>query len=109
MRTWKIDGPPEIVDGIVMYVMTSWSERPARRARNPPIVWMPSCELPARRMTTSLTERRLAETPESAPGVWVETGKTILGRDNAAGISGFVNEMEHDQRPGEGFGACALG
>jgi hypothetical protein len=38
MRTWKMDGPPEIVDGIVMYVMTSWSLRPARRARKPPIV-----------------------------------------------------------------------
>jgi hypothetical protein len=23
MRTWKIDGPPEMVDGIVMYVITS--------------------------------------------------------------------------------------
>src|ERR1051325_2584391 len=31
MRTWKIDGPPEIVDGIVMNVMTSCSLRPARR------------------------------------------------------------------------------
>ena len=54
MRTWKMDGPPEIVEGIVMNVMTSCSLRPARRARNPPMAWMPSCELPAMRMTASL-------------------------------------------------------
>ena len=53
MRTWKIDGPPEIVAGIVMNVMTSCSLRPASRARKPPMDWMPSWELPARRMTTS--------------------------------------------------------
>lgn len=34
-------------------VMTSWSERPARRARKPSTAWIPSCELPASRMTTS--------------------------------------------------------
>src|ERR1700730_5658257 len=33
--------------------MTSWSLRPARRASIAPAVWMPSCELPARRMTAS--------------------------------------------------------
>src|SRR4051812_48372659 len=33
--------------------MTSWSERPARRARKPPMAWVPSWGLPARRMTTS--------------------------------------------------------
>ena len=32
-----IDGPPEMVDGIVMKVMTSCSLRPARRARKPPM------------------------------------------------------------------------
>src|SRR5476651_2457280 len=53
MRTWKIDGPPEMVEGIVMNVMTSCSLRPARRARKPPMAWMPSCELPAMRMTAS--------------------------------------------------------
>src|ERR1044071_2780492 len=53
MRTWKMDGPPEIVDGIVMNVMTSCSLRPASRARKPPMAWMPSCELPAMRMTAS--------------------------------------------------------
>src|SRR5438034_11308750 len=53
MRTWKMDGPPEIVEGIVMKVMTSCSLRPARRARKPPMAWMPSWELPAMRMTAS--------------------------------------------------------
>src|SRR5436190_11397067 len=55
MRTWKIDGPPEIVDGMVMKVMTSCSLRPARRAKKPPIAWMPSCEFPAIRITASET------------------------------------------------------
>ena len=53
MRTWKIDGPPEIVDGMVMKVMTSCSLRPASRARKAPTAWMPSCELPAMRITAS--------------------------------------------------------
>src|SRR6185503_12292694 len=53
MRTWKMDGPPEIVDGMVMNVMTSCSLRPASLARKPPIAWMPSCELPAMRITAS--------------------------------------------------------
>jgi len=30
MRTWKMEGPPEIVEGIVMNVMTSCSLRPAK-------------------------------------------------------------------------------
>src|SRR6266513_4810888 len=34
--------------------MTSWSLRPASRARKAPAVWIPSCEFPARRMTASL-------------------------------------------------------
>src|SRR5437868_7507274 len=55
MRTWKIEGPPEIVDGIVMKVITSCSLRSARRARKPPMAWMPSWELPAMRMTASET------------------------------------------------------
>src|ERR1041385_3409599 len=46
-------GPPEIVAGIVMYVMTSLSVRPASRAKNPPIAWIPSWELPASRITAS--------------------------------------------------------
>src|SRR5258707_10454161 len=49
-----MDGPPEIVDGIVMNVMTSCSLRPASRARKPPMAWMPSCELPAMRMMASV-------------------------------------------------------
>jgi len=51
-----MDAPPEMVDGIVIMVMTSRSLRPARRARNPPMDWMPSCELPARRIVTSEIE-----------------------------------------------------
>src|SRR6185295_2620805 len=48
-----MEGPPEIVAGMVMKVMTSCSLRPASRARKPPIAWMPSWELPAIRMTAS--------------------------------------------------------
>src|SRR4051794_4050272 len=33
--------------------MTSWSLRPASRARNAPAVWMPSWEFPANRITAS--------------------------------------------------------
>src|SRR6185295_14349292 len=55
IRTWKIEGPPEIVEGIVMKVMTSCSLRPASRARKPPMAWIPSWELPAIRMTASET------------------------------------------------------
>ena len=64
MRTWKMDGPPEMVAGIVMNVMTSCSLRPASRARNPPMAWMPSCELPAMRITASL----IFETFGAPPG-----------------------------------------
>src|SRR6516225_3394596 len=68
MRTWKMEGPPEIVDGMVMNVMTSCSLRPASRARKPPMAWMPSCELPAMRMTTSLMEETFfAPSDEAAP------------------------------------------
>lgn len=48
-----MDGPPAMVDGIVIIVMTSRSLRPAKRARNPPMDWMPSWELPAMRMVAS--------------------------------------------------------
>src|SRR5471032_1839556 len=64
MRTWKMDGPPEIVDGIVMNVMTSCSLRPARRARKPPMAWMPSCELPAMRITASLMDETFCAAPD---------------------------------------------
>jgi hypothetical protein len=47
-----MDGPPEIVDGMVM-----WLSRPGYLAcqtcKIVTAVWMPSCELPARRMTAS--------------------------------------------------------
>ena len=33
----RMEGPPEIVAGMVMYVITSFSVRPASRARNPPM------------------------------------------------------------------------
>src|ERR1017187_1027215 len=89
-----MDGPPEIVDGMVIYVITSWSERPARRARNPPIVCIPSCELPARRMTTSRTVRRAMGTIGSEPEGWGVAGRTIFGEHKVAGGPGFVNEME---------------
>src|ERR1035437_10514655 len=64
MRTGKMDDPPEMVAGIVMNVMTSCSLRPARRARNPPMAWMPSCELPAMRITTSLMAETFWATPD---------------------------------------------
>jgi hypothetical protein len=48
-----MEGPPEIVEGMVINVMTSCSERPASRAKKPPMAWMPSWELPAKRMTAS--------------------------------------------------------
>jgi len=48
-----MEGPPEIVDGMVMKVMTSCSLLPANRARKPPMACMPSWELPAIRMTAS--------------------------------------------------------
>src|SRR5436309_5137243 len=64
MRTWKIDGPPLIVLGIVMKVITSCSLRPASRARKPPMAWMPSCELPAMRMIASETFDTLGAWPD---------------------------------------------
>lgn len=58
-----------------MYVMTSCALRPARRARNAPAVWIPSCELPAKRMTASriCSGRRSARPAEV--GV-ADSGKT---------------------------------
>src|SRR6186713_2967242 len=91
MRTWKIEGPPEIVDGMVMYVMTSWSDRPARRARKPPMAWMPSWELPARRITTS--GMAWADAAASSPAEGVE-GLTMIGVGREPGqyapVSSFV-------------------
>src|SRR5579863_2546765 len=63
-----MEGPPEMVAGIVMNVMTSCSLRPASRARKPPIAWIPSCELPAMRMTASLIRDTLdAPSDDDAP------------------------------------------
>jgi hypothetical protein len=58
-----MEGPPEMVEGMVMKVMTSCSLRPAKRARKPPMAWMPSCELPANRMTASDTFDTLGAPP----------------------------------------------
>ena len=44
-----------MVAGMVINVITSCSLRPANWARKPPMDWMPSCELPAMRMTASVT------------------------------------------------------
>src|SRR6266850_1390299 len=69
MRTWKIEGPPEMVEGMVMNVMTSCSLRPAKRARKPPMAWMPSCELPAMRMTASLIDETFDAPPDDGAPV----------------------------------------
>src|SRR5579859_3478501 len=63
-----MEGPPEMVEGMVMKVMTSCSLRPASRARKPPMAWIPSCELPAMRMTASLMRDTLdAPSDDDAP------------------------------------------
>src|SRR5690348_6991879 len=69
MRTWKMEGPPEMVDGMVMKVMTSCSLRPASLARKPPMAWIPSCELPARRMTASEILESFGEEPWAGANV----------------------------------------
>src|SRR5688572_10473526 len=77
MRTWKMDGPPEMVDGMVMKVMTSCSLRPARRARKPPIAWIPSWEFPAIRITASETLETLVLPSGAAVKVALLIGTTI--------------------------------
>src|SRR5215831_16700136 len=52
-----------MVEGMVMNVMTSCSLRPASRARKPPMAWIPSCELPAMRITASEIFEILGEPP----------------------------------------------
>src|SRR5213082_1778071 len=56
--------------------MTSWSLRPASRARNAPAVWIPSCEFPARRITASLifSGRRSARSEGGLPVDGTEGG-----------------------------------
>src|SRR5437773_9830808 len=58
--------------------MTSWSLRPARRARKAPAVWIPSCEFPARRITASwiFSGRRSAR---SGPGLALGADKSTVG------------------------------
>src|SRR5688572_14923490 len=77
MRTWKIDGPPEIVEGMVMKVMTSCSLRPAKRARKPPIAWIPSWEFPAIRITASETFETLVPPSGAVVKVALLIGTTI--------------------------------
>src|SRR5258705_2007466 len=74
MRTWKMEGPPEIVEGMVMNVMTSCSLRPASRARKPPMAWMPSCELPAIRMIAS----EILETLGAPPAFWALNAMSLM-------------------------------
>jgi hypothetical protein len=62
-----MDGPPEMVEGMVIIVMTSCSLRPARRARKPPMDWIPSWELPAMRMTASEMRDDWEPLPVSSP------------------------------------------
>src|SRR5579862_8846159 len=88
MRTWKMEGPPEMVAGMVMWVITSCSLRPASRARKPPIAWMPSCELPAMRMMASETR----ETREGAG--WGVAGARV----------GSLMANREMRAPGEFFG-----
>src|SRR5688572_1755010 len=80
--------------------MTSCALRPASRARNAPALWMPSCELPARRMTASLmlSGRRSArseagwagveEAEDSAAGIWawVLDGVTVSPMGKILGL-----------------------
>jgi|ETNmetMinimDraft_30_1059905.scaffolds.fasta_scaffold00378_4 hypothetical protein len=35
-----MEGPQEMIEGMVIIVITSRSLRPAKRARNPPMDWM---------------------------------------------------------------------
>src|ERR1700743_1939706 len=86
MRTWKMEAPPEIVAGIVMNVITSCSLRPARRARNPPMAWMPSCELPAIRITASLILDTFgAPSDDDAPAVALLIKGTLNYKKNFSG------------------------
>src|SRR3954470_9088165 len=87
MRTWKIDGPPEIVEGIVMNVMTSCSLRPARRARKPPIAWIPACAFPAIRITASETLETLGPPSGAAVKVALLIDTTPVSGHNSAELS----------------------
>src|ERR1700688_5135348 len=98
MRTWKKDGPPEIVDGMVMNVMPSCSLRPARRARKPPMAWMPSCELPAMRMTASLIFCNFGAPPDGGTVVIVSLMEPQVLKFTAL-QSGLGNLKENQHAP----------
>src|SRR3954469_9025468 len=75
--------------------MTSWSLRPARRARKAPALWMPSCELPASRITASLifSGRRSARSADgAAEGVAAREPRFAVGSSLlfGASVSGVV-------------------
>src|SRR5664279_3446373 len=91
-----MEGPPEIVEGIVMNVMTSCSLRPAIRARNPPMAWMPSCELPAMRMTASLIFCNFGAPPDGGTVVIVSLMELQgLKVDRAAKEAGNLKANPH--------------
>src|SRR5690349_19379958 len=79
-----MEGPPEIVAGIVMNVMTSCSLRPASRAKNPPMAWMPSCEFPAMRMTASETLEIFGEEPPAVGAVDVWSLMKMVSASNSS-------------------------
>ena len=69
-----MDAPPEMVDGIVIMVMTSRSLLPANRAKNPPMDWIPSWELPASRIVAS----EISDARESFPLLASETVVSLI-------------------------------
>ena len=69
-----MDAPPEMVDGIVIMVITSRSLLPANRAKNPPMDWIPSWELPARRIVAS----DILDARESFPLLASETVVSLI-------------------------------
>src|SRR3978361_191169 len=81
-----MEAPPEMVAGIVMKVITSCSLRPARRARKPPMAWMPSCELPAMRMTASETWETRGVV---GAGLGATVGSLMANGDNQAPLEIF--------------------
>src|SRR6185295_19837158 len=102
MRTWKIEGPPEIVEGIVMNVMTSCSLRPANRARKPPMAWMPSWELPAMRITASGILETLRSPPDD------ETAVVASLMKNSFRIQLFKSDQKRRDREAFIHGRCNL-
>src|SRR6266700_6985586 len=88
-----------MVAGIVMYVITSCSLRPASRARKAPAVWIPSCELPARRMTASLifSGRRSARSDAGLPVDGTEGGLPLaavaVGDAGLSAVADFLTAV----------------